>query len=449
VKDFLYKRVNWHSDFAKHVIDITSDPRYDNVHRRYVYVLTQSEGMRNRRTQHNTRSSSASNLNKGWNEDGYPIAGDKIDVFDERSCRRVFNMTFDPEMRFVSMKLTSVATNQKTLYILTDLGKVYSLHLYESSLLNLGSDGMQVTLKSVSKNMGDKVAKIESSSGITCFLTETGKMFVSAIRRTDILEIFGRVEIAPGIPQALPHVAKIVNCSVAEKHLGFIDEYNRLFMVGNNRCGQLGTGDRMDRAAPVQVLRRRVIRAIKCGLNHTLVIVENGLSCDMYGCGSGSNGRLPGIPKGTVQMEKLSVKVPWSVIQVDSHKECMFLLSCYDPQKKFEYKELQSSLSEQHIEQLSVKSQQELLMDVRRTQLSLGEKLRILETMVNHVIKGNQQNGGVLSEKFQQVLGSLPEGEVASTNKGGRDLELLRSAVEQVRLDVERVELDRSIADTQ
>ena len=59
---------------------------------------------------------------------------------------------------------------------------------------------------------------------------------------------------------------QIVSCSVAEKHLGFIDEYNRLFMVGNNRCGQLGTGDRMDRDCPVQVLGQCVIRDVKCGL---------------------------------------------------------------------------------------------------------------------------------------------------------------------------------------
>ena len=33
-------------------------------------------------------------------------------------------MTFDPEMRFIAMKLTSSSPYQKTLYILTDTGKV-------------------------------------------------------------------------------------------------------------------------------------------------------------------------------------------------------------------------------------------------------------------------------------------------------------------------------------
>ena len=53
-----------------------------------------------------------------------PFSGDKIDVFDERTCRRVFNMTFDPEMRFISMRLATITSHQKTLYILTDSGKV-------------------------------------------------------------------------------------------------------------------------------------------------------------------------------------------------------------------------------------------------------------------------------------------------------------------------------------
>lgn len=145
--EYVYRRIDWHQDFARHVIDVTTDPRYDNSHRRYVYVLTQSEAMRGRRGQPFTRS--ASSANSGWDSKGNSIAGDKIDVFDERTCRRVFNMTFDPEMRFIAMKLTSMSPHQKTLYILTDTGKVYSLHLYESSLLNLGSEGMQVTLLSL------------------------------------------------------------------------------------------------------------------------------------------------------------------------------------------------------------------------------------------------------------------------------------------------------------
>lgn len=71
------------------------------------------------------------------NEYGVPCAGDKIDVFDERSCRRVFNMTFDPEMRFTSIKLTSAESQQKTLFMLTDAGKVGEKYTSNASIIQL------------------------------------------------------------------------------------------------------------------------------------------------------------------------------------------------------------------------------------------------------------------------------------------------------------------------
>lgn len=88
-------------------------------------------------------------------------------------------------------------------------------------------------------------------------------------------------------------------------------------------------------------------------------------------------------------------------------------------------------------------------MDVKKS-VSLVEKLRILETMVSHVIKNNKVNtGGVLSEKFQRILESMPAaaGEAdQKKNIAEQDLEHLKNAVEQVRLDVERVELDQMIS---
>ena len=57
---------------------------------------------------------------------------------------------------------------------------------------------------------------------------------------------------------------QIVTCSIGDRHLGFIDEYNRAFVVGNNRYGQLGTGDRMDRSTPVQVLFNKAIKILHC-----------------------------------------------------------------------------------------------------------------------------------------------------------------------------------------
>ena len=50
-------------NFECYFQQVTTDPRYDNTHRRYVYVLTQSQAMRDRRDQPLTRSSSSSTSN--------------------------------------------------------------------------------------------------------------------------------------------------------------------------------------------------------------------------------------------------------------------------------------------------------------------------------------------------------------------------------------------------
>nr|XP_002123036.3 F-box only protein 24-like isoform X1 [Ciona intestinalis]XP_026695010.1 F-box only protein 24-like isoform X2 [Ciona intestinalis] len=454
--EFVYRRADWHIEFAQNVVDVTTDPRYDNNLRRYVYVLTQSDRMKSRRSQPNTRSSPSGSVGDN------PIAGDKIDVFDERTCRRVFNMTFDPEMRFVSMKLTSVTSQQKTLYILTDAGKVYSLHLFESSLLNLGSEGMQVTLKSASKTLGEKVQNVMTSVGVVGFLTESGKLHLLVQRRSEFLDIFGHeAPFRVGIPQVIRHVAKVMSCSIGDRHLGFIDEYNRAFMVGNNRKGQLGTGDRIDRSTPVQVLYGKTLRLLFCSLNHTLAVVEHGNECEMLGTGCGHNGRLPGNSRGSVDFVHLDIKIPWSVRQVDSHKESMFLLSCYDMNHHIQYKEPPNQDSSQHLQLLAMKSQQELLMDFKKAS-NIIEKIKVIEAMMDRFTRSEELKQTTTGQKVtfplkQQLkvskqVSSKPSAEKVEPspeNRCSEELRLLRHAVEQLRLEAERVELDKKIVSDQ
>lgn len=460
VNDYVYKKVEWHKEFAQNVIDMTTDPRYDSSHRRYVYVLTQSEGMRNRRDQVVIGSNDQPSV--GFNKQGWPISGDKIDVFDERTCRRVFNMTFDPEMRFVSMKLTSFSSQQKTLYIVTDNGKVYSLHLFESTLLNLGSEGMQVTLKSASKNIGDKVARVETSVGLAGLITERGKLFVTAQRKSELADVFGRdIATKVSIPQPVQHVAKVVSCSVGDRHLGFVDEYNRAFLMGNNRYGQLGTGDRMDRHSPVQVLGSHTVRLIDCGLNHTLAVVEVGDTCEMMGTGSGNNGRLPGKPRGSLEFTTLSIEVPWSVRQIDAHKDSIFMLTCHDCEDQFEYKKRNSIEHDHFTQSLALKTQQELLMELRKSR-DLTEKMKIIEVMAKHVGRGLAGSPSPMllnSTNFGNVFQHLANGinmpqvrndavEPSNSQQQMTDLAILHTAIELVRLETESMELDRRILDS-
>src|SRR5579871_1184088 len=60
---------------------------------------------------------------------------------------------------------------------------------------------------------------------------------------------------------------------------------------GSNTDGQLGTGDTTDRHSPTQMSGsdNAGIKAIACGLNHSLILCENSL---LYGCGFNADGEL-------------------------------------------------------------------------------------------------------------------------------------------------------------
>uniref|UniRef100_H2ZKP8 Uncharacterized protein n=1 Tax=Ciona savignyi TaxID=51511 RepID=H2ZKP8_CIOSA len=320
---------------------------------------------------------------------------------------------------------------------------------------------MQVTLKSASKTLGEKVKNVETSVGVVGFLTEAGKLHLVIQRRSEFADIFGHdAQFRVGIPQAVRHVAKIVSCSIGDRHLGFIDEYNRAFMVGNNRKGQLGTGDRIDRSTPVQVLYDKTLRILFCSLNHTLAVVEIGGKCLILGTGCGHNGRLPGNNKGSVDFVRLDIKIPWSVRQIDSHKESIFLLSCYDMKEQVKYKERPTRDSSLHLQLLAMKSQQELLMDFKKA-TSIMEKIKVIEAMIERFTRCEELKISNSGQKIsfplkqplhveRQVTGKTASGSTpVEQNGGSEELRLLRTAVEQLRLEAERVELDRDIMSDQ
>jgi len=435
-----FEKVEWHKEFARYVVDVTTDPRSDNHYRRYVYVLTQSESMRKR-----LQSQALTGLDGNKLVD-IPFSGDKIDVFDERTCRRVFNMTFDPEMRFISMRLATITSHQKTLYILTDSGKVYTLKLMEASLLNLGSEGMQVTLKSVSKHIGEKICKIESSVGIASLITQSGRLFVTVHKTKEFTDLFGRDAVPKVLlPKQIPHI--VVSCAVGERHIGFIDEYNRVFLVGSNRYGQLGTGDREDRHTPVQVLNNSKVRIIYCGLNHSLAIIEqkNGC-CEVWGSGSGNYGRLPGQPRGCLEFKKLKIKVPWSVRQIVAHKESIFFLNCFDPIDQMVYKTREST-ADYYSEWLSLKTQQELLIELRKTTV-LAQKMKIIDAMMANVKKefeGSDKKTTELPTQLSAISGDQGKSSKVKKVEHLSSFKLLMDALSLVKMGVERLELDHKI----
>jgi len=96
--------------FKKSVVDATTDTRREPKERRYLYVLSQSDELKNIYQQHvnniesNIKNRHEKNL-KTWSPEGFALAGDRIDVYDENNGNRIFNMSFDVDMRFTCIRL--------------------------------------------------------------------------------------------------------------------------------------------------------------------------------------------------------------------------------------------------------------------------------------------------------------------------------------------------------
>lgn len=82
----------------------------------------------------------------------------------------------------------------------------------------------------------------------------------------------------------------IKNISAGSWHTGFVDDINRLFIVGRNDKGQLGLGSFSDEQTPYFVSRiPDKVAEVACGDLHTIVVTTNG---QIYTMGDNSSGQL-------------------------------------------------------------------------------------------------------------------------------------------------------------
>ncbi|XP_075043618.1 F-box only protein 24-like [Mixophyes fleayi] len=64
---------------------------------------------------------------------------------------------------------------------------------------------------------------------------------------------------------------------------------------------------------------------------------------EIYGCGCGAGGRLPGWPKGSPLFVKLLMKVPVCARRICSTRDHLYILSSYDTEEETIYRELPKS----------------------------------------------------------------------------------------------------------
>ncbi|XP_044273081.1 F-box only protein 24 [Varanus komodoensis] len=320
--------------------DFATDPRSDTVYRKYLYVLASRE------------QPSAAAAAAGRAEGTGTAAGsrpcDCVEVYLQSSGQRVFKMTFHSSMKFQQIVLVGPET-QRSLLLLTEEGKVYSLAVNETQLDQPRSYTVQLALRKVSRCLPHaSVRSVRSNQSSAAYLTDEGTVYFEVHSPGVYRDLFGTLHAFDPLDQQMPLAlslpAKVLSCALGYNHLGLVDEFGRVFMQGSNRYGQLGTGDKMDRGEPAQVRYLKGPTDLWCGLNHTLVLSQ-GADCgkDLLGCGCGAGGRLPGWPKGSASFVRLHIKVPPCARRICSTRECLYLLSSHDIEEAPAYRELPAS----------------------------------------------------------------------------------------------------------
>nr|XP_023511121.1 F-box only protein 24 isoform X7 [Equus caballus] len=195
--------------------DFASDPRCDTVYRKYLYVLATREQL-------GVAGTTGSR------------ACDCVEVYLQSSGQRVFKMTFHHSMSFKQIVLVGQET-QRALLLLTEEGKIYSLVVNETQLDQPRSYTVQLALRKVSHCLPHlRVACMASNQSSTVYITDQGGVYFEVHTPGVYRDLFGTLQAFDPLDQQMP-----LALSLPAK--------------GNNRYGQLGTGDKMDRGEPTQV----------------------------------------------------------------------------------------------------------------------------------------------------------------------------------------------------
>ncbi|XP_073511107.1 F-box only protein 24 [Phyllobates terribilis] len=305
-----------YAPLCQDVKDFTCDSKSDASYHRYLYVLASREVL----------------------DSEVSRRCDSVEIYVQSSGQRVFKMTFHPSMNFQKISLMGAET-ERQLLLLTDTGKVYSITINERSLNRPRAYTTQLTLRRMSSGPAPRpVTQVYSHQSSALYVTDDGAAFLEAhtpaVHRDlfENLHWFHPQETQTPRPISLPN--KVALCSLGFNHLALVDEFGRIFMQGNNRFGQLGTGDKIDRRNPCLIPYYRKPIDIFCGLHHTLVLTPSLNSVkELHGCGCGAGGRLPGWPYGSPTFVKLLLKIPVCARRISSTRNCLYIMSSYDTEE--------------------------------------------------------------------------------------------------------------------
>jgi len=316
MQGFLYsweEEENWKETGLSNIVDISTDSFDDRNDRKTLFVLSQSESLRtlkpNLKTFMSNRSYSRGRerifdkwfQNRGlifWYYNGAPKAGDHVDVYRVNEfgrLRRVFKMSFQQNHKFLSISVSNRDRYESSRHSLserkfinevqmrTTKGRVWSIIVNEPELVASGG-GAQISLQNITSrfDLDDEnyctVTDMINGPTVTALLSAQGNIHIFSDKNAHMLEMFSdrpmfyteckslheieNSRLSSRLSTTINLGVKIIDLALSETHLLSIDSYGRLWVVGQNKYGQLGLGNFLAKVHPILVRLPRNLKRI-------------------------------------------------------------------------------------------------------------------------------------------------------------------------------------------
>lgn len=172
----------------------------------------------------------------------------------------------------VTCSVTSIYAGEKNTFAILNSSDIYNWGYSVLDYIDKNQPGL------IYKN----AKKIQAVGGLYFILTNDGDLFA----RGD--NTYGHIPDAGEFVKDLHLIASNVKdfCASAT-HIAVINERDRLLTWGDNKYGQLGTGDKESVSEPEQVLRN--VKSVSCSARFTVAVTESG---DMYVFGNNAYGQF-------------------------------------------------------------------------------------------------------------------------------------------------------------
>ena len=190
-----------------------------------------------------------------------------------------------------------MALGYKHTLLLTNTNKLYASGNNQYGQLGLGNKNNQKALLEInSDNYNNKtIAKIYAGGSHSFILTEDGEVYAFGNNKNGQLGLDDNLErlIPTKIDSTHYGNKKIIEISAGSLHSLILTEDGEVYAFGNNKKGQLGLNDTDERLVPTKIdsnyYGNKKITQISTGDSHSLILTEDG---EVYAFGYNGKGQL-------------------------------------------------------------------------------------------------------------------------------------------------------------